>query len=78
VSTTPCGPFVVTTTADAELEGAGVTVPVTWIVACPVYVDAPVATVNVVAAKATVGPRTKTAAIRTVAMVLSVFISITW
>jgi hypothetical protein len=79
VSTTPAGPFVVTTTAVFELAGAGVTVPVTWIVACPEYVDELVAAVTVTpAANASVGPKTSTAASRTAAMVLSVFISITW
>jgi hypothetical protein len=79
VSTAPIGPVVVTTTAEPALDGAGVTVPETWIVAWPVYVCALVVTVTVSpAANAANGPRTKKAASRTVAMVLSVFISITW
>jgi len=78
VSTTPTGPFVVTTTAEDELEGAGVTVPVIWTVACPEYDVAFGVAVIVVAAKATVGPKTRTKATTTAAIVLSVFMSITW
>jgi hypothetical protein len=67
--------LVVMMTAELEVVGAGVIVPVTCIVACPEYDDALVERVMDDAAKATVGPRTRTAASRTVASVLSVFIS---
>jgi radical SAM superfamily enzyme with C-terminal helix-hairpin-helix motif len=79
VSTAPAGPLVVTTTAVVVLVGAGVTVPVTWMTAAPAYVFEFVATATVSpAANATVGPKTKATATRIAAMVLSVFISITW
>jgi len=78
MSTTPIGPFVVTTTLEEGLDGAGDTVPETWMVCCPEYDVALGVTVIVVAANATVGPKTKTTATMTAAMVLSVFISITW
>jgi hypothetical protein len=58
--------------------GAGVSVPVMVIIWPLVYEDAPVWTVIVLAAKAAIGPRTRKAASSTVAMVLIVFISITW
>jgi hypothetical protein len=80
VSTTPpdC-PFVVITTLVFVEVGAGVTVPETCIVAVPAYDFWSVLTVTVSpAANATVGPKTKATATRIAAMVLSVFISITW
>ena len=77
MSTTPDGPFVVRTTAELVDVGAGVTVPEMDMLAFPEY-DEPVWTVRVApAAEAATGPRTRKAARRTVASVLSVFILIT-
>jgi len=62
-----------------EIVGAGVMVPETLMVICPAYWVALVERVIVdVAPKAAAGPRTRKAARMTVAIVLIVFISITW
>jgi len=78
MSTAPEGPIVVNTTEEA-MVGAGEMVPEYVMVACPLKDSALAERVIVdVAPEAANGPRTMKAAKRTVAIVLIVFISITW
>jgi len=78
MSTAPEVPVVVMMTLEA-MVGAGEMVPETVMSACPEYDAALVARVIVdVAPSAATGPRTRKAASMTVAIVLIVFISITW
>jgi len=78
MSTAPAGPIVVMTTEE-EMVGAGEIVPEMVMFACPEYDGALVPmTIVDVAPKAANGPSTIKVARRTVAIVLIVFISITW
>jgi len=78
MSTAPEVPTVVITTLEA-IVGAGEMVPEMVTLAIPEYAKALVERVIVdVAPKAAAGPRTRKAARTTVAIVLIVFISITW